>query len=93
MGCEQENATRQSRPRNQGDAICFGNPSQNEGFGEMTDIHLKLFTPLIEMEDQLDSATVVYDLAAHTEQPDEAQFWMTRYYWHLANAIGWASRE
>ena len=44
------------------------------------------------MEDQLDSATIVYDLATYTEQPDEAQFWMARYHWHLANAIGWASR-
>lgn len=58
--------------------------------------HLQLFTPLIEMQDSLYSAQVTAEYsgtAGHRGMAAEAKLWAERSAWHLANAIGWASRS
>lgn len=65
----------------------------------MTDIHLELFTPLIEMQDSLDSARITKRYAtvelgrALCRDYRAYIMWRQRSAWHLANAIGWASRD
>lgn len=55
----------------------------------MTDI----FLPIIEAGESLDSAQICAERAASCRSMWWRDFWQYRSAWHLANAIGWASRD
>lgn len=62
------------------------------------DPDIALWTPVVEMLDSLDSARVTGEYAeAEFRGADPfryfwVDFWAKRSEWHMANAIGWASR-